>query len=590
MTSDQRHVYLTPEELDVLASAISSDRGYEFAEGETDAAERLWGLGFIEVDDGMWAVAQTSGREFYEAFIQRPPVPPEEAALARRLGVQILTDADADADADADSDADSDVQTADHLQGSAGALLETVLSEFAKAGTVPVEALFPMVMRQRQNLGRQLQEYAERRHPLDLCGETAWKLAALPLSDLLKEVEGVRCGRAQTAPALVKAGLATSVDGALQLTERPERWHITQAGNLRIDGRDVASGPTLGLRALGRFLHDVGYPKVTTKQRLLFRLGRPDVPQDYLKLRAAIDAVRNSHVRPETLIAQDWISQIDAGQAPDQVELSPVTAQLIRQLALDGGKWEGAGIYLGLTADQWQAHKGVTSLPTPPGPWAMQVLRMLPAQPRVVSWVLGLEEPLGSGVALDLLRGLQGRGLANHRVVTAEWCLTPRGEATLKGERRTDPIVVWSEHQDHGDAAKLPGFRAILPALESELERRIRDADENWRVDDALRSSFVSYVLRYLSERHLGHACELAYALWSRAVSGGVCLTDNEVAFMNLAISENGVDLADHGADVGKRLESLGYVEIVDDHLARPLEAGRDATELYERPSFGWDE
>jgi len=547
MSSFQRPVYLTPEELHVLASAITSDRGYEFAKGEAEAAERLWGLGFIEVDDGMWAVAQPSGRDHYEAL----------HSTAR-------------------------------VHGSAGALLETVLSEFAKVGTVPVEALFPMVMRQRQNLGRNLQKYAEKRHPLDLCGETAWRLAAPP-SDLVKEVEDIRCGRAQTAPSLVKAGLAKSVDGVLRLTERPERWHITQAGNLRIDGRDVASGPTLGLRALGRFLHDVGYPKVTTKHRLLFRLGRPDVPQDPVKLRAAIAAVRNSHLRPETLIAQDWIRLSDAGREPPQVELSPVTAQLIRQLAVDGGQWERAGVYLGLSADQWEAHS-VTILPTAPGPWAMQVLRMLPAQTRVVSWVLGLEEPLGSGVAWDLLRGLQGRGLANHHVVTGEWCLTPQGEASLKDERRTDPIVVWSEHQAHGDAAKLPGFRAIAPALERELERRIRDADENWRVDDALRTSFVSYVLRYLSERHLGHGCELAYALWSRAALGGVCLTDSEVRFMDRAISMNGVDLAEHGTDVGRRLESLGYVEIIDEHVARPMAAGRDATELYERPSFGWNE
>ena len=72
MTSYQRPVYLTPEELHVLASAITSDRGYEFAKGETEAADRLWGLGFIEVDDGMWAVAQPLGRDYYEAL--HPPL------------------------------------------------------------------------------------------------------------------------------------------------------------------------------------------------------------------------------------------------------------------------------------------------------------------------------------------------------------------------------------------------------------------------------------------------------------------------------------------------------------------------------------
>jgi hypothetical protein len=180
--------------------------------------------------------------------------------------------------------------------------------------------------------------------------------------------------------------------------------------------------------------------------------------------------------------------------------------------------------------------------------------------------------------------------LANHRVVTGEWCLTPQGEAALSGEQRTDPIVVWSEHQAHGDAAKRPGFRAIVPALEGELERRIRDADENWRVDEALRTSFVSYVLRYLSERRLGHGCELAYALWSRAASGGVCLTDSEVRFMDRAIELDEVELAAHGTDVGRRLEALGYVEITGEHLARPLAAGREAAEWYERPEYEWDE
>jgi len=35
-----RVVYLTPEELHVLASAITSDRGYEFANDETEAVAR----------------------------------------------------------------------------------------------------------------------------------------------------------------------------------------------------------------------------------------------------------------------------------------------------------------------------------------------------------------------------------------------------------------------------------------------------------------------------------------------------------------------------------------------------------------------
>jgi len=84
--------------------------------------------------------------------------------------------------------------------------------------------------------------------------------------------------------------------------------------------------------------------------------------------------------------------------------------------------------------------------------------------------------------------------------------------------------------------------------------------------------------------------CELAYALWSRAASGGVCLTDSEVRFMDRAIELDEVELAAHGTDVGRRLEALGYVEITGEHLARPLAAGREAAEWYERPEYEWDE
>jgi len=636
VTSHQRHVYLTPVELHVLASAISSDRGYELAEGETEAAERLWGLGFIEVDDRVWAVAQPLGREYYEAFIRRPAVSPEEASLARGLGLlldkRLLSDAEADLFERIVDTFDetyeglylegADLQTAQRLQdldyvdinpkgiaspteegydersriravrlnrdadielrrlarGSAGALLETLLT----AGDVPVDAL----MRQRQNLGRSIQRHMEEGNPLDLCGEAAWKLAALPQSDLVKELQGVRCGRSQTAPALVKAGLARSVDGDLRLTERPARWHLTQAGNLRIDGADVASGPTRGLRALGSFLHDVGYPRVTAQHRLLFRVGRPGVPQELSKLRAAVRALRDSHVRPETMIAPDWIRLSDAGREPARVELSPVTAQLIRRLALDGGQASGAGVYLGLSEEQWDVHAGETQ-PSPPGPWAMEVLRILPAHPRVIGWVLHLEEPLGGGVVYEFLLHLQRRGLANRRLPN-EWCLTPQGQAAIEGEGRLDPIALWAEHRDHGEAAELPSFRVIVPDLQSELERRIGEAGESWRADDAVRAGFITHVLSYLNERHLGHGCELAYALWSRAASGGVCLSEKEVAFMNRAIEVEGVDLTQHGTDLG-RLESLGYVE-VSEHLALPLGAGRDATRLYEPTDFGWEE
>jgi hypothetical protein len=218
---------------------------------------------------------------------------------------------------------------------------------------------------------------------------------------------------------------------------------------------------------------------------------------------------------------------------------------------------------------------------------------MLPAHPRVVTWALQLEEPLGSMVTFDFLWNLQSLGLANRRLPD-EWCLTPQGESLLWVQREEgspwetiDLIAEWALQQ--GEAAKEQIFGVILPEIRRELEKRIEDSGESWRSDDSLRSGFVSFVLAYLTERDFGHGCELAYTLWSRAVAGGFCLSENEVAFINVAIMEDGADLIEHSYDIGVRLESLGYVEIVDGR-ALPLEAGRDATHLYEPRPIGWEE
>lgn len=451
--------------------------------------------------------------------------------------------------------------------GSAGLVLEKLMSEIERTGTMPRSELYGMVLRQREVLGLRLQANVEKHHPI-----VRHAYPGLPESELLEEVMAVR-GGAEIAPRLVKAGLAESVDGVLGLTERPMRWHITQAGNLRVSGVDVASGPTPALRRFGTFLHDVGYPNVTAKHLRAFDLGKPDTPRNPIKLKAAIEALREAHRRPETEIARAWVELSDAGQDIDSVALSSVTRQIIRQLAWDGGQATTSGAYLGVSVEHWQENADTLLRDDfdEPGAWAQLVLRILPAHPRVVSWTLELAEPLGAGVVMDLLQDMQRRGYVNRRLKN-EWCITPQGEEAIEGQLRIDPIAVWAGRQE------LP-VDDVSPVLQSELERRIGDVGGDWRFDDTMRAGFVSYVLRYLKERHLPHGCELAYALWSRAASGRVCLTQKEVAYLRSAISaENGVDWK---RDVGETLDELGLIKIVDDR-ALPLGAGRAAVESYE--------
>lgn len=521
---------LSGAQFELLRAVLHSRNGLDVEEPSTETAKKLAHWGYLHGGVGRKFRIAEAGRQYHQAV---------QAGKIRLRGAS----------------------------GSAGLVLEKLMSEIERTGTMPRSELYGMVLRQREVLGLRLQANVEKHHPL-----VRQAYPGLPESELLEEVMAVR-GGAETAPRLVKAGLAESVDGVLGLTERPMRWHITQAGNLRVSGVDVASGPTPALRRFGTFLRDVGYPNVTAKHLRAFDLGKPDTPRNPIKLKAAIEALREAHRRPETEIARAWVELSDAGQDIDSVALSSVTRQIIRQLAWDGGQATTSGAYLGVSVEHWQENADTLLRDDfdEPGAWAQLVLGILPAHPRVVSWTLELAEPLGAGVVMDLLQDMQRRGYVNRRLKN-EWCITPQGEEAIEGQLRIDPIAVWAGRQELA-------VDDVSPVLQSELERRIGDVGGDWRFDDTMRAGFVSYVLRYLKERHLPHGCELAYALWSRAASGRVCLTQKEVAYLRSAISaENGVDWK---RDVGETLDELGLIKIVDDR-ALPLGAGRVAVESYE--------
>jgi len=356
----------------------------------------------------------------------------------------------------------------------AGEVLEAVLG--ALANEFSVHAISGLLMRQRQELGRMLQLWAEAKSPLDLCGARAWKLGRGGTPEL-RELEGIRCGSLAKAPLLTAAGLAEVVDGSVRLTARPHCWHITQSGHLRVDGQDVASGATLGLRSLGTFLHDMGYPPVRGRDLRLFRLGQPG----------------------------------EAHALVGPAALSEVTTELVGQLAYDGGTAEGAGVYLGLSGAQWRRHAG--SAGDSAGPWATRVLRYLPAHPRVITWVLELEEPLGRAVVGDILEHLARLGLAAKR--GADWHRTAEGAAATDAER-VDPYDIWVRRH-HDELGRLEnGGADFLTSLRHQLRRRARDVGRDWYMRDTVRSRHLSSVLRQAAERRLGHGCELAHALWSR--------------------------------------------------------------------------
>jgi hypothetical protein len=366
---------------------------------------------------------------------------------------------------------------------SAGEALEVMLAALDARGKLQTSEelglMTRFVMRQRQRLGRQLQVWAEAMSPLDHCGPDAWELASTP-SPELRELQSIRCGGGDKAPRLIAAGLAEEVNGALRLTSRPHRWHITQAGHLRIDGVDVASGATLGLRALGTFLHDMGYPKVKARELRAFRLGQP--------------------------------GEVHGLMSPSA--LSKVTASLIGELSHDGGTEAGAGVYLGLSGVQWRRHAQAAD--GRPGPWAMHVLRMLPAHPRVVTWVLEYEEPLGRAVVTEFLEHLGRHGLAQKH--GADWRRTAAGERAIAAEETIDPYELWiARHRDELDRLDNAGAD-FLASLRRQLRERARDAGRSWPTKDTVRSRHLSSVLRQATQRGLGHGCELAHALWSRTV------------------------------------------------------------------------
>jgi len=517
---------ITDEEFDLLERTIYrhavDPRGLALVGSDVDTARRLAELDYITVrgsralpnDEGLIA---SNDYEHYLAgsTVLRDPLNAKEFALLERIiksenndeiyGVEadelplsealatrrlIRLDEDGSAEAERrghralfDNRERLSAQASDEERGgSAGALLEELLAAMAEAGKTPLSEICGFVARQRQNIGRQLQARAEATHPLDHCGPGAWDLAGT-MTPELRELQGIRCGGLDKAPRLVAAGLAESVDGVLRLTDRPHRWHITQAGHLRIDDVDVASGATLGLRAFGAYLHDMGYPKVKARDLRLFQLGRP--------------GEAHALVAPGTL--------------------SEVTTALIGELSHDGGTAAGAGVYLGLSAEQWRRYARVAD--DRPGRWAKHVLRILPAHPRVITWVLEFEEPLGRAVVTDLLDHLLRHGLASKQ--GADWRRTALGSRAIEAEEVIDPYDLWiTRHRDGLDRLD-DGGAAFLASLRRQLRDRAthqRRSGRSWHTNDTVRSRHLSSVLRQATERALGHGCELAHALWSRTV------------------------------------------------------------------------
>lgn len=464
------------------AGIVASNDYEHYLEGSTVLRDPLSAIEFTLLEQ---IIKSANAGEVYEVDAEGLPL--AEALAARRL---IRLDEDGSAEAERRGHR-ALFENREHVSakakenervGSAGEVLEELLAALAVAGKIPVSAIFGFVMRQRQRLGRQLQIWAEAKSPLDHCGPGAWKLAGT-LTPELRELQGIRCGGLDKAPGLVAAGLAESVDGVLRLSARPQLWHITQAGHLRVAGVDVASGATLGVRAFGAYLHDMGYPKVRARDLRLFRLGRP--------------GEAHALVAPGTL--------------------SEVTTSLIGELSLDGGTAAGAGVYLGLSGEQWRRHARVAD--DRAGPWAKHVLRILPAHPRVITWVLELEEPLGRAVVTDLLEHLLRHGLASRQ--GADWHRTALGSRAIETEDLIDPYDLWiTRHRDGLDRLD-DGGAAFLASLRRQLRDRARDhgrSGRNWHTDDTVRSRHLSSVLRQAAERGLGHGCEFAHALWSRSV------------------------------------------------------------------------
>jgi hypothetical protein len=173
----------------------------------------------------------------------------------------------------------------------------------------------------------------------------------------------------------------------------PRRWEITLGGDLRVDGVAVCSGPVAGLRALGRELHERGYPRLTREVVEAFRLREPG--------------------RGE-LVSADG--------------LSATTQGLIRLLSSAGASEVAVRAYLGLGAAHWRAHQVAPGART----WLhAKLARMMPLTPTEAAWALEFDEPHGWRLALDLLRRTEALGLATQ-TRPGRWVRTEAGEALAR--------------------------------------------------------------------------------------------------------------------------------------------------------------
>ena len=173
----------------------------------------------------------------------------------------------------------------------------------------------------------------------------------------------------------------------------PRRWEITLAGDLRVDGVAVCSGPVAGLRALGRELHERGYPRLTREVVEAFRLREPG-----------------------------------KGEPVSAGGLSATTQGLIRLLSSAGASEVAVRAYLGLGAAHWRAHQVAPGAQT----WLhAELVRMMPLTPTEAAWALESDEPHGWRLALDLLRRTEALGLATQ-TRPGRWARTEAGEALAR--------------------------------------------------------------------------------------------------------------------------------------------------------------
>jgi len=296
----------------------------------------------------------------------------------------------------------------------------------------------------------------------------------IPRSLAKKEVEldkAVCEGRKPTSRLL---GLVTKEGDGYTRTRRPPRWSVTAGLNLKIDGVEVASGPVAGLCALGRYLHDLGYPEVGEQLRKAFGLHEPF-------------------------------------EHDDAVALSDVTQAIVADLLAEGLTWETAGKYLGVGREQW--HCVHTRTPTTPGRLGTKALRCISAggHPRVVAWILGLTQSHGLAMASELLQHLQGLGLAANRNGD-EWSASKAGRALIRAKGGPiDPLKVWvREH---------PGSEDFIESMERALRYTVESGGHAWFRRPEVRNSHIAHVVARAGQARVADGCELALALWSRAVA-----------------------------------------------------------------------